>query len=59
MKIKSFPKYISGLRYDKSIKTNRKNNTKNIVENAGDRVYIIKDIPVKDTPLILVTGNFI
>lgn len=30
-----------------------------MIENRGNGVYCIKDIPVKDTPLLLITGNFI
>lgn len=30
-----------------------------MIENRGNGVYCIKNIPVKDTPLLLTTGNFI
>ncbi len=31
----------------------------NMIENKGNGVYWIEDLPVKDTPLLLVTGDFI
>lgn len=30
-----------------------------MVENKGNGVYRVKDMPVKDTPLLLITGDFI
>ncbi|MDD6735584.1 MAG: hypothetical protein PUE13_04640, partial [Clostridiales bacterium] len=31
----------------------------NMIEKQGEGVYLIKDIPVKDTPLMLVFGDFL
>lgn len=30
-----------------------------MIENKGDEVYIIKELPIKDTPLILTFGDFL
>lgn len=30
----------------------------NMIENNGDGVYVIKELPIKDTPLVLTIGNF-
>ena len=29
-----------------------------MIEDKGDGVYVIKELPVKDTPLILTFGSF-
>ena len=31
----------------------------NLLEDKGDGVYIIRELPVKDTPLILTFGDFL
>ena len=30
-----------------------------MIEDKGDGVYIINELPIKDTPLILTVGNFL
>ena len=29
-----------------------------MIEDKGDGVYVIKELPIKDTPLILTFGSF-
>ena len=31
----------------------------NMIEDKGDGVYIIKELPINDTPLILTFGDFL